>query len=226
MYWNGKAIYHDPYGASKAFEGTPAPDLVLITDIHGDHFHLETLQSIYLAKATLVRLSQMYDGNRCIVRLRSLHRIIITVNLYSKNLEIMSIKRKATAVWGGSGKEGKGHLSTQSTVLHKTQYSFSSRFESGIGTNPEELIAAAHSGCFTMKLSFVLGEAGFTPEELKTDCIITLDSGTVTQSQLFLEARVPGISREKFDECVKNAEVNCPISKLLKSAISVEARLI
>ncbi|MCK6617965.1 MAG: OsmC family protein [Cyclobacteriaceae bacterium] len=138
----------------------------------------------------------------------------------------MTIKRKATAVWNGSGKEGSGYLSTQSTVLHKTQYSFSSRFESGIGTNPEELVAAAHAGCFTMKLSFVLGEAGFTPEELKTDCIITLDSGAVTLSHLALQAKVPGISKEKFDECVKNAEVNCPISKLLKTAIAVEARLI
>lgn len=138
----------------------------------------------------------------------------------------MSIKRKATAVWNGSGKEGSGFLSTQSTVLHKTQYSFSSRFESGIGTNPEELIAAAHAGCFTMKLSFVLGEAGFIPEELKTDCMITLDSGTVTQSHLVLQAKVAGITKEKFDECVKNAEVNCPISKLLKTAITVEARLI
>lgn len=137
----------------------------------------------------------------------------------------MGIKRKATAVWNGSGKEGNGHLSTQSTVLHKTQYSFSSRFESGIGTNPEELIAAAHAGCFTMKLSFVLGEAGFTPEELKTDCIITLDNGVVTQSQLILQAKVPGISKEKFDECVNNAEVNCPISKLLKTVITVEGRL-
>ncbi len=141
------------------------------------------------------------------------------------NEKFMSIRRKATAVWSGSGKEGSGYLSTQSTVLHKTQYSFSSRFESGIGTNPEELVAAAHAGCFTMKLSFVLGEAGFTPQELKTDCIITLDSGSVTQSHLMVQATVPGISKEKFDECVKNAEVNCPISKLLKTAISVEARL-
>lgn len=138
----------------------------------------------------------------------------------------MSIRRKATAVWNGSGKDGSGYLSTQSTVLHKTQYSFSSRFESGIGTNPEELIAAAHAGCFTMKLSFVLDEAGFTPGELKTDCIITLDSGNVTQSHLILQAKVPGISKEKFDECVKNAEVNCPISKLLKTNITVEARLV
>jgi osmotically inducible protein OsmC len=140
--------------------------------------------------------------------------------------KFMSIRRKATAVWNGSGKEGIGQLSTQSTVLHKTQYSFSSRFESGIGTNPEELVAAAHAGCFTMKLSFVLGEAGFTPEELKTDCMVTLDSGNVTQSHLVLQAKVPGISKEKFDECVKNAEVNCPISKLLKTAITVEARLL
>lgn len=137
----------------------------------------------------------------------------------------MSIKRKATAIWHGSGKEGKGTLSTQSTVLHNTQYSYSSRFESGIGTNPEELVAAAHAGCFTMKLSFVLGEAGFTPEELKTDCIIILDSGAITESRLTVQGKVPGISYEKFLECVENAKANCPISKLLNTSISAEASL-
>jgi osmotically inducible protein OsmC len=138
----------------------------------------------------------------------------------------MSIKRKATAVWHGSGKEGKGILSSQSTVLHNVQYSYSSRFESGVGTNPEELVAAAHAGCFTMKLSFVLGEAGFTPEELKTDCIITLDSGKITESRLTVQAKVPGISYEKFLECVENAKANCPISKLLATNIVAEASLI
>lgn len=138
----------------------------------------------------------------------------------------MAIKRKATAVWSGSGKEGKGHLSTASTVLNKTQYSFGSRFESGVGTNPEELVAAAHSGCFSMKLSFVLGEAGFTPDELNTECTIVFEDGVITQSNLVLKAKVPGISQEKFDACVKDAELNCPISKLLKTAISVQARLL
>jgi osmotically inducible protein OsmC len=138
----------------------------------------------------------------------------------------MAIKRKATAVWSGPGKEGKGHLTTQSTVLNKTQYSFGSRFESGVGTNPEELVAAAHSGCFSMKLSFVLGEAGFTPDELNTECTIVFDDGVITESNLVLSAKVPGISKEKFDACVKDAELNCPISKLLKATISVQANLV
>jgi osmotically inducible protein OsmC len=90
------------------------------------------------------------------------------------------MKRQATAVWNGSGKEGNGKLSTQSTVLNNTQYSYKSRFEEGVGTNPEELMAAAHAGCFTMKLSFVIGEAGFTPENIETTCIIALENGAIT----------------------------------------------
>lgn len=133
--------------------------------------------------------------------------------------------RTATAVWNGSGKEGNGHLSTQSGVLNQTQYSFVSRFENGIGTNPEELVAAAHSGCFTMKLSFVLGEAGFTPTSLDTKCSITFENGAVTKSHLVVTGVVPGITAEKFGECVKNAEQNCPISKLLNTEISSEAIL-
>lgn len=133
--------------------------------------------------------------------------------------------RKATAVWNGSGKEGKGHLTTQSTVLSATQYSFNSRFAEGVGTNPEELIAAAHAGCFTMKLSFNLGGAGFEPTELETTCAITLEDGAVTKSQLTLKATVPSIDADKFAELVKDAEQNCPISKLLNTAISVEYTL-
>jgi lipoyl-dependent peroxiredoxin len=135
-------------------------------------------------------------------------------------------KRKATAVWNGAGKDGKGHLTTQSSVLSKTQYSYSSRFEEGIGTNPEELVAAAHAGCFSMKLSFVLGEAGFTPKELTTECIVTLDEGAITQSQLILKASVPGISKEKFAECAEEAKANCPISKSLNTSIVLEASLV
>ncbi len=134
--------------------------------------------------------------------------------------------RNATAVWNGSGKEGKGHLTTQSTVLNETQYSFVSRFENGIGTNPEELVAAAHAGCFTMKLSFVLGAAGFTPETLTTKCEITLDNGSITNSHLIVAAKVPGINAEQFAACVKDAETNCPISKLYNTAISTEATLL
>src|SRR5215211_6289605 len=134
--------------------------------------------------------------------------------------------RHATAVWNGSGKEGKGQLTTPSSVLNHTPYSYRDRFEDGPGTNPEELVAAAHGGCFTMKLSFVLGEAGYTPESLQTKCEVTFENGSVTKSHLIVEANVPGISEEKFQECVKNAEQNCPISKLLKTAISSEAKLV
>lgn len=135
------------------------------------------------------------------------------------------MKRKATAVWIGTGKEGNGYLTTQSTVLNKTQYSFNSRFAEGIGTNPEELVAAAHAGCFTMKLSFVLGEAGYTPEKLNTDCVITFENGIISESHLVLQASVQGISQKKFEECVKDAELNCPISQLLKTSITVDASL-
>jgi osmotically inducible protein OsmC len=137
------------------------------------------------------------------------------------------INRNATAVWNGSGKEGSGHLTTQSTVLNQTQYSFNSRFAEGIGTNPEELVAAAHAGCFTMKLSFVLGAAGFTPGEINTKCVITLDpaAGAVTASHLTVSAKVPGCSPEQFEAAVVEAEANCPISKLLKATITHEAVL-
>lgn len=136
------------------------------------------------------------------------------------------MKRKATAVWQGTGKEGQGHLSTQSTVLNKTQYSFNSRFAEGVGTNPEELIAAAHAGCFTMKLSFVLNEAGFTADELTTEGVVNFENGSIIESHLILKAKVPGISKEKFDASVKDAELNCPISKLLKTSITVDATLL
>jgi osmotically inducible protein OsmC len=135
------------------------------------------------------------------------------------------MKRKATAIWNGSGKEGNGNLTTQSTTLDKTQYSFNSRFAEGKGTNPEELIAAAHAGCFSMKLSFVLGEAGFTPEKITTDCTITIDDGTITQSQLVLKAKVPGITEDKFKACAEDAKANCPVSKLLNTNISLTATL-
>lgn len=135
------------------------------------------------------------------------------------------MKRHATAIWQGSGKEGKGNLTAQSGILDKTQYSFSSRFEDGIGTNPEELVAAAHAGCFTMKLSFNIDGAGFTADTLETKCVITLENGVVTTSQLTLNASVPGIPKDKFDELVADAEKNCPISKLLDTEISVDSTL-
>ena len=135
------------------------------------------------------------------------------------------MKRNATAVWNGTGKEGKGILTTQSTILNNTQYSFGSRFEEGVGTNPEELVAAAHAGCFSMKLSFVLGAAGFTPDEIKTKCEITLADGAITQSHLTVAAKIPGNSKEQFEIAVVDAKTNCPISKLLNTNITHEAVL-
>ena len=133
--------------------------------------------------------------------------------------------RNATAVWNGTGKEGTGHLTTQSTVLNNTQYSFNSRFADGVGTNPEELIAAAHAGCFTMKLSFVLNAAGFTADEIQTKCGITLADGAITESHLVVSAKVPGINKEQFDAAVADAKANCPVSKLLNTNITHEATL-
>jgi lipoyl-dependent peroxiredoxin len=137
------------------------------------------------------------------------------------------MKRNATAVWNGTGKEGTGNLTTQSTTLNKTQYSFNSRFAEGTGTNPEELVAAAHAGCFSMKLSFVLNAAGFTPDEIHTECVITLDpaAGAITESHLAVSAKIPGISQEQFDVAVADAKANCPISKLLNTNITHEATL-
>ncbi len=135
------------------------------------------------------------------------------------------MKRNATAVWHGTGKEGNGHLTTQSTTLDHTQYSFLSRFENGVGTNPEELVAAAHAGCFTMKLSFVLNAAGFTADTIETKCDIELLDGAITSSHLTVKATVPNIDKEKFDEAVADAKANCPISKLYNTNISAEAKL-
>ncbi|HPW64214.1 MAG TPA: OsmC family protein [Cyclobacteriaceae bacterium] len=136
------------------------------------------------------------------------------------------MKRTATANWKGTGKDGKGVVSTASTVLNKAQYSFNSRFAEGVGTNPEELIAAAHSGCFAMKLSFVLNEAGFTPDDLTVTCAINFENGVIIESHLDLKAKVPGISKEKFDACAADAKANCPISKLLNTKITLEAVLV
>lgn len=135
------------------------------------------------------------------------------------------MKRFATANWKGSGKEGKGTNTTQSGVLDNTQYSYVSRFEEGTGTNPEELVAAAHAGCFTMKLSFVLGAAGFTPDNIDTKCTITLGDGAITESHLEVTATVPGIDADKFAECAAEAKANCPISKLLNTEITMDAKL-
>lgn len=135
------------------------------------------------------------------------------------------MKRSATAVWNGSGKEGSGHLSTANKVLDQTKYSWHSRFEHAPGTNPEELIAAAHAGCFSMKLSFVLGHAGVTPESITTTCEVTLHEGAITDSHLTVRVKATGISQEKFDHAIKEAKDTCPISKSLKANITAEATL-
>lgn len=135
------------------------------------------------------------------------------------------MKRFATANWKGTGKEGTGTNTTQSGVLNNTAYSYKSRFEEGIGTNPEELVAAAHAGCFTMKLSFALNEAGFTADNIDTKCTITLEGGAITSSHLEVKATVPGIDAEKFAAVAADAKANCPISKLLNTDISMEASL-
>ena len=138
------------------------------------------------------------------------------------------MKRTASANWQGTGKEGQGKISTQSGVLNSTQYSFGTRFADGIGTNPEELIAAAHAGCFTMKFSFDLNAAGFTAENIDTTAAVNLNTaiGEIDAIHLTLTAKVPGLTEDKFQEIVKGAKENCPVSKVLKAAaITLEATL-
>ncbi|WP_442587614.1 OsmC family protein [Pedobacter sp. AW31-3R] len=136
------------------------------------------------------------------------------------------MKRNATAVWNGTIKEGQGHITTQSTTLNQTQYSFNSRFAEGVGTNPEELMAAAHAGCFTMKLSLDLTEAGFNPESLETTASIVLDNGVITTSNLVLKASIPGITEEQFQEIAAGAKENCPVSKAYNLDITLDASLV
>jgi|SRR5690606_18400085 len=136
------------------------------------------------------------------------------------------MKRKATAVWKGAGKEGKGQVSTQSTVLSNTQYSFNSRFAEDKGTNPEELVAAAHAGCFAMKLSIVLADAGFPSEELNVECTVTLTDGAIKQSHLVVKAKVPNISADDFKKHAEDAKQNCPISKSLTADVTMDASLV
>lgn len=136
------------------------------------------------------------------------------------------MKRTASALWHGTGKDGNGTIKTQSGVLNDTQYSCKSRFEQGIGTNPEELIAAAHAGCFTMKLSFNVSEAGFTPDSIETTAAVSLENGTITTIHLEVSAQVAGLTAEKFEELAQDAKANCPVSKVLSAAtITLNAKL-
>jgi osmotically inducible protein OsmC len=139
------------------------------------------------------------------------------------------MERSASAVWNGSLKEGKGTITTQSGVLSDAPYSFVTRFENGKGTNPEELIAAAHAGCFTMALSAQLGTMNFTPQTLRTSAKLTLeklDAGwTISKIHLDVSARVPGISASAFESAAASAKANCPVSRLLKAEITMDAHL-
>ena len=144
-----------------------------------------------------------------------------------KHLRYM--KRTANAEWHGDLKSGKGTISTASAVLSTTPYSFSTRFEEGKGTNPEELLAAAHAGCFTMALSAQLGAANLTAESLATTCTISLekqpDGWAITESHLDLKAKVPGATREAFDKAVQNAKSGCPVSKLFNTNVTLTSTL-
>jgi lipoyl-dependent peroxiredoxin len=132
------------------------------------------------------------------------------------------MSKYANAEWHGTGKEGKGILSTETKFLNEIPFTYATRFgDAKNGTNPEELVAAAHAGCVSMKLSFVLNAAGFTADTIETKCDITLEDGVITKSHLMVKAKIPGISKEKFDECAKDAKENCPISKSLNPNIKI-----
>ncbi|MGB3106711.1 MULTISPECIES: OsmC family protein [Sphingobacterium] len=135
------------------------------------------------------------------------------------------MRRKATAQWNGNLKEGKGSLTTDSTALDHTQYSFSTRFENGIGTNPEELLAAAHAGCFTMQLSAYLSESGFVPEELTTVSTIVFENGSIVRSELELKGKVPTITEAEFQTIAHKAKENCPVSKAFSFEKTLDAKL-
>ena len=139
--------------------------------------------------------------------------------------------RYASAIWHGTLKEGKGSITTQSGTLKETQYSFAARFAEGVGTNPEELIAAAHAGCFTMAFSAQLTEAGFNPESIETKAVVTLDlhgeAPTITKIHLINTSKIPNIDKAKFDELAHKAELGCPVSRVLKAAeITLDATLV
>jgi len=136
------------------------------------------------------------------------------------------MKRTSTAIWNGSGKEGSGTITSHSKVLDHASYSSRTRFQDVEGTSPEELIAAAHAGCFSMKLSFLLGNAGYTPDSIETSSTVSIADGVINNSHLVVKAKVPGITAEKFQECADDAKVNCPVSKALNANITMDAALV
>ena len=139
------------------------------------------------------------------------------------------MQRKGSAVWTGGLKDGKGTVSTQSGVLNNTQYSFATRFENGVGTNPEELLAAAHAGCFSMAFSGQLGAANLTAERIATDAVVSLektDSGfAITSVHLTMTAKIPGATQQQFETAANNAKAGCPVSKLFNTKITLDAKL-
>lgn len=138
----------------------------------------------------------------------------------------MQIKRTATARWEGSGKTGVGTMATQSTVLHDTQYSYNTRFEDGIGTNPEELVGAAHAGCFSMKLAFVLQAAGLTADSIDTKATVVLDGGVISDVHLETSVKIAGVTQAQLEEYTADAKANCPISKSLTANITLTTTLV
>jgi osmotically inducible protein OsmC len=136
------------------------------------------------------------------------------------------MKRTASAEWKGTGKEGKGTLTTQSGVLKNNPYSYLTRFENEPGTNPEELIGAAHAGCFSMKLSFVISGAGFTPDSINTTATVTLENGAISDIHLDVKASIPNASEGQFKEWAEDAKKNCPVSKLFNANITMDAKLV
>lgn len=138
----------------------------------------------------------------------------------------MQIKRTATARWEGSGKTGVGTMATQSTVLHDTQYSYNTRFEDGIGTNPEELVGAAHAGCFSMKLAFVLQAAGLTADSIDTKATVVLEGGVISDVHLETSVKIAGVTQAQLEEYTADAKANCPISKSLTANITLTTTLV
>ncbi|PZU57995.1 MAG: OsmC family peroxiredoxin [Sphingobium sp.] len=142
----------------------------------------------------------------------------------------MKLHRSGSAAWSGGLQDGRGAISTQSGALNEYPYGFAARFEGQPGTNPEELVGAAHAGCFTMALSLILGEAGFTADSMDTSAVVTLEQGesgfSITESRLTLKAKIPGIDDATFQELAGKAKANCPVSKLLKAELSLDAQLL
>lgn len=135
------------------------------------------------------------------------------------------MKRSSTAVWHGKGREGSGRITSQSKIINNAFYAYNTRFEEEKGTNPEELLAAAHASCFTMKLSFLLGDAGFIPGEIEATSTVTLEKNGITESHLNVKAKVPGISNERFNECAEKARAECPMSRALCIKVTMDAAL-